>query len=134
VCGLDGGRIGRELLAHQQPAIAPLLGRGLGVPAGHAGSAAAAFDVAHRRVGHVLQLAQRAPQHPGRQRLALAAQHCAEAFAGGAQLAGQRFFQAVGGLVGHGCSWRGPGRKRPLARSVPCGLQAKDMRLFTPEK
>ena len=71
---LDLLGVGCELLAHQQPAVAPLLGRGLGIPAGHALGAAPAFHLADLRIDDGFQFGERAAQHPRRQRLLMPAQ------------------------------------------------------------
>ena len=76
--------VGRKLLTHQQPQVAPLGRRCLGVPPGQRLCAAAAFDFAGARLHHRLQLTQHAAQHARRQGLLAAPQGGLQACVGAA--------------------------------------------------
>ncbi len=89
-------RVGHEHLAHQQPQIAPALGRGAQVKLGHGFGATPAFDFAHARIDDGAQLLQRAAQHARRHGLVALAQGGGQPLAGGT---GGRF-ATTGGRAG----------------------------------
>ena len=77
--------VGYELLTHQQPHVAALVGTGAGVPVSHPGSAAAALDLADLWVHDGFEFLKRTAQHARRQGFFLLPQDGTQALSRAAQ-------------------------------------------------
>jgi hypothetical protein len=120
--GLELLRIGGEMLAHQGPVVAALLGRGGSVSLCDGVGPAAALDLAHARIDHGLQVGQHAAQCARRQGLVGLAQRDLQAL-GGRALAGlgRALRRALRGALGRhrhlGLFARAQPRLEPFGRT-----------------